>query len=129
MRILDDITGAIGGTPLIRLRRLAAGLAGDVVVKHEALNPGGSLKDRIALHMVDEALSRGVLRPGMVVVEPTSGNTGIRTGAGGGDPRSELRHRDARDGERGASTGAGSARRDGRAEPCRAGHPGRDRRR
>ena len=77
MRILDDITGAIGGTPLIRLRRLAAGLPGRVVVKHEALNPGGSLKDRIALHMVDEALSRGVLRTGMVVVEPTSGNTGI----------------------------------------------------
>ena len=77
MRILDDITGAIGGTPLIRLRRLAAGLPGEVVVKHEALNPGGSLKDRVALHMVDEALSRGVLRPGMVVVEPTSGNTGI----------------------------------------------------
>jgi cysteine synthase A len=77
VRILDDITGAIGGTPLIRLRRLAAGLPGDVVVKHEALNPGGSLKDRIALHIIDEALSRGVLRPGMVVVEPTSGNTGI----------------------------------------------------
>ena len=77
MRILDDITGAIGGTPLIRLRRLAAGRPGDVVVKHEALNPGGSIKDRIALHMVDEALFRGVLRPGMVVVEPSSGNTGI----------------------------------------------------
>ena len=77
MRILDDITGAIGATPLIRLQRLAAGLPGDVVVKHEALNPGGSLKDRIALHMIDDALSRGVLRPGMVVVEPTSGNTGI----------------------------------------------------
>jgi cysteine synthase A len=75
--ILDDITGAIGGTPLIRPRRLAAGLPGDVVVKHEALNPGGSLKDRIALHMVDDALSSGELRPGMVVVEPTSGNTGI----------------------------------------------------
>ena len=77
MRILDDITGAVGGTPLVRLRRLAAGLPGHVVVKHEALNPGGSLKDRIALHMVDDALSRGVLRTGMVVVEPTSGNTGI----------------------------------------------------
>lgn len=77
MRILDDVTQVIGRTPLIRLRRLGAGLPGDVVVKHEALNPGGSLKDRVALRMVDDALSRGVLRPGMVVVEPTSGNTGI----------------------------------------------------
>jgi cysteine synthase A len=77
VRILDDITGAIGGTPLIRLRRLAEGLPGDVVVKHEALNPGASLKDRVALSMVDDAMDRGVLRPGMVVVEPTSGNTGI----------------------------------------------------
>jgi cysteine synthase A len=77
VRILDDITGAIGATPLIRLARLAAGLPGEVVVKHEALNPGGSLKDRVALSMVDDAMDRGVLRPGMVVVEPTSGNTGI----------------------------------------------------
>ncbi len=77
MRILDDITGAIGHTPLVRLPRLGAGLAAVLVVKHEALNPGGSLKDRIALNMVDDALARGELRPGMVVVEPTSGNTGI----------------------------------------------------
>jgi cysteine synthase A len=77
VRILDDITGAIGHTPLIRLPRLGAGLAAELVVKHEALNPGGSLKDRIALHMVDDALARGVLRAGMVIVEPTSGNTGI----------------------------------------------------
>jgi cysteine synthase A len=77
VRVLDDITGAIGQTPLVRLPRLGGGLAADLVVKHEALNPGGSLKDRIALHMVDDALARGVLRAGMVIVEPTSGNTGI----------------------------------------------------
>jgi cysteine synthase A len=77
VRILDDLTGAIGHTPLIRLPRLGAGLAAELVVKHEALNPGGSFKDRITLHMVDDALARGVLRVGMVIVEPTSGNTGI----------------------------------------------------
>jgi cysteine synthase A len=77
VNILDDITGDIGRTPLIRLRRLATGLPGDVIVKHEARNPMGSLKDRIAVHMVDDALARGELRPGMVIVEPTSGNTGI----------------------------------------------------
>ncbi|WP_219418764.1 pyridoxal-phosphate dependent enzyme [Pseudonocardia nigra] len=77
MNILDDITGDIGRTPLIRLRRLAAGLPSGFVVKHEARNPMGSLKDRIAVHMVDDALARGELRPGMVIVEPTSGNTGI----------------------------------------------------
>jgi threonine synthase len=77
VRVLDDITGAIGQTPLVRLPRLGAGLAADLVVKHEALNPSGSLKDRIALHMVDDALARGVLRAGMVIVEPTSGNTGM----------------------------------------------------
>jgi cysteine synthase len=77
VRVLDDITGAIGHTPLVRLPRLGAGLAADLVVKHEALNPSGSLEDRIALHMVDDALARGVLRAGMVIVEPTSGNTGM----------------------------------------------------
>jgi cysteine synthase A len=77
VRLLDDVTQAVGHTPLIRLFRLGEGLPGQVVVKHEALNPAGSLKDRIAIHMVDDALARGILRPGMVIVEPTSGNTGI----------------------------------------------------
>ncbi|HXE57047.1 MAG TPA: cysteine synthase A [Gemmatimonadales bacterium] len=76
-RIYDDITQTIGKTPLIRLRRLAGGLRGTVVVKHEGFNPYSSVKDRIGAAMIEDALDRGRVRPGMVVVEPTSGNTGI----------------------------------------------------
>jgi cysteine synthase A len=76
-RIYDDITQIVGGTPLIRLRKLAAGLPGSVAVKHEGFNAFASVKDRIGLAMIDDALESGRLRPGMVVVEPTSGNTGI----------------------------------------------------
>lgn len=77
MSIHDRITSTIGATPLIRLHRLAAGLPGEVVVKHEGFNPYGSVKDRIGFAMLEDALQRGELRPGMVVVEPSSGNTGI----------------------------------------------------
>ena len=76
-RIFDDITETVGATPLIRLQRLAAGLPARVAVKHEGFNPFNSVKDRIGLAMIDDALDRGVLWPGMVIVEPTSGNTGI----------------------------------------------------
>lgn len=75
--IHDDITATVGNTPLIRLNRVGAGLAAQVVVKHEGFNPFDSVKDRIGAAMVDDALSSGALRPGMVIVEPTSGNTGI----------------------------------------------------
>jgi len=76
-RIYDDITKTLGDTPLIRLRRLAAGLPAEVLIKHEGFNPYGSVKDRIGVAMVEDALERGVLKPGMLIVEPTSGNTGI----------------------------------------------------
>ena len=76
-RIYDSITQTIGGTPLIRLGRLAAELPAEVAVKHEGFNPYNSVKDRIGLAMVEDAIERGALRPGMVIVEPTSGNTGI----------------------------------------------------
>ena len=76
-RIHDDITQTIGTTPLIRLRKLGAGLPGTVVIKHEGFNPYNSVKDRIGAAMIDDAIGRGVLKPGMVIVEPTSGNTGI----------------------------------------------------
>jgi cysteine synthase A len=76
-KIFGDITQTMGDTPLIQLNRLAAGLPGRIVVKHEGFNPFNSVKDRIGAAMVDDAVERGVLRPGMVVVEPTSGNTGI----------------------------------------------------
>jgi cysteine synthase A len=76
-KIFDDITGTIGGTPLVRLRKLTAGLPGEVVVKLESFNPLSSVKDRIGLSMIEEAEKEGELRPGMTIVEPTSGNTGI----------------------------------------------------
>lgn len=76
-RIYGDITETMGGTPLIQLNRLGAGLPGRIVVKHEGFNPFNSVKDRIGAALVDDAIARGALRPGMVVVEPTSGNTGI----------------------------------------------------
>jgi len=76
-RIYDDITQTIGETPLVRLRHLGRGLPGEVLLKLEAFNPYNSVKDRIGVAMVDEAIRRGVLRPGMTIVEPTSGNTGI----------------------------------------------------
>jgi cysteine synthase len=77
MRIHSDVTATVGNTPLIQLNRLAKGLPARVVVKHEGYNPFDSVKDRIGTAMVDDAIERGVLKPGMVLVEPTSGNTGI----------------------------------------------------
>jgi len=76
-RIYESIVNTVGRTPLIRLNRLAEGLPGRLVVKHEGFNPFNSVKDRIGYAMVTDAIERGVLRPGMTIVEPTSGNTGI----------------------------------------------------
>ena len=75
-RIDDSILDAIGRTPLVRLSRLAAGLTPAVVAKVESLNPGGSIKDRVAVALIDAAERDGSLRPGGTIVEPTSGNTG-----------------------------------------------------
>jgi cystathionine beta-synthase len=75
--IYDSIVDLIGNTPLLRLNRIASGLSADVVVKVEYLNPGGSVKDRIAVKMVDAAEASGELKPGGTIVEPTSGNTGV----------------------------------------------------
>jgi cystathionine beta-synthase len=75
--ILPDVMAAVGGTPLVALDRLAAGIAPRVVAKLEQANPGGSVKDRIALPMIEAAERAGLLQPGGVIVEPTSGNTGV----------------------------------------------------
>src|SRR5256714_11854081 len=74
--IKDSILGAIGDTPLVRLSRIGAGLRPQVVAKLEALNPGGSIKDRIALGLIEAAERDGKLKPGGTIGEPTSGNTG-----------------------------------------------------
>jgi cysteine synthase len=77
MNIASSITDLIGNTPLVQLNRLSAGLPGKLVVKLEFFNPGNSVKDRIAASMIDAAEKAGKIHSGTVVVEPTSGNTGI----------------------------------------------------
>ncbi|MCU0727084.1 MAG: cysteine synthase A [Planctomycetes bacterium] len=77
MRIAEDMTRLIGNTPLVRLGKLDAGLPAKVVGKMENLNPTGSVKDRIGLAMIEAAERDGHLREGRVILEPTSGNTGI----------------------------------------------------
>src|SRR5919202_748302 len=74
--ITDSILGALGNTPLVRLSRIGAGLRPQLVAKVESLNPGGSIKDRIAVALIEAAERDGLLRPGGTIVEPTSGNTG-----------------------------------------------------
>jgi len=76
-KIYDSVLETIGNTPLVRLNRVTAGLRCTVVVKLEARNPGGSVKDRICLSMIAEAERQGLINAETVVIEPTSGNTGI----------------------------------------------------
>ncbi|WP_250279387.1 cystathionine beta-synthase [Frankia sp. Cppng1_Ct_nod] len=77
MRVYDNLVAAVGGTPLVRLNAVTEGITTPVFGKLEYLNPGGSVKDRIALAMVTAAEESGQLRPGATIVEPTSGNTGV----------------------------------------------------
>jgi hypothetical protein len=77
MRSTGNILEQIGRTPLVALERLGAGLGVPILVKCEHLNPGGSIKDRIALAIVEDAEKRGALRPGMTLIEATAGNTGV----------------------------------------------------
>jgi cysteine synthase A len=76
-RIADSVLDLIGDTPMVRLRRVVPDGAAEVLAKLESLNPAGSVKDRIALAMIEDAERRGLLKPGDTIVEPTSGNTGI----------------------------------------------------
>src|SRR5438445_12331481 len=75
--MLDSILDAVGRTPLVLLNRLCEGLQAKVAVKVEMTNPGGSVKDRVALAMIAEAEARGLLRPGGTIIEATAGNTGV----------------------------------------------------
>ena len=74
--IKDSILDTVGETPLVRLSRIAHGCAPQIVAKVEYFNPGGSIKDRVAMRMVEAAERDGRLRPGGTIIEPTSGNTG-----------------------------------------------------
>ena len=77
MKMLNSITECIGNTPLVKLNRIAGSLPGDIAVKCEFFNPVSSVKDRIALAMVEAAEKSGQLKPGGTIIEPTSGNTGV----------------------------------------------------
>lgn len=79
MKVYEKITDLIGGTPLLKLNNYVADeeLGATVLGKLEYFNPAGSVKDRIARAMIDDAEQSGVLKPGAVIIEPTSGNTGI----------------------------------------------------
>src|SRR4051795_5050905 len=74
--IKDSILDTVGETPLVRLRRIAAGVRPQIVAKLELFNPGGSIKDRVAMRLVEAAERDGRLKPGGTIIEPTSGNTG-----------------------------------------------------
>jgi len=76
-RIYENLADTFGNTPLVKLSRMGTGLPGTVLVKMESFNPGGSVKDRIGVSMIEAAERDGRLRPGTVILEPTSGNTGI----------------------------------------------------
>ncbi len=77
MKIYNDITETIGSTPLVRLNRITGNSGAEIVAKLESFNPGGSVKDRIALSMILKARQDGLLRETSTIIEPTSGNTGI----------------------------------------------------
>src|SRR5437868_4119948 len=76
VQVLGSILEAVGHTPLVRLHRITAGFRPTILAKVETLNPGGSVKDRIGLKMIEAAERQGLLKPGGTIVEPTSGNTG-----------------------------------------------------
>lgn len=77
MRIADDLTKLVGNTPLVRLKNISRKAGAEIIGKLESRNPGASVKDRIALSMIEDAEKKGILKPGGVIIEPTSGNTGI----------------------------------------------------
>ncbi|WP_420475508.1 cysteine synthase A [Noviherbaspirillum sp. ST9] len=77
MKIVNDVTQLIGNTPLVRIRKLSADAGADVVAKLEFYNPAHSVKDRIGVAMIDAAEKAGMIKPDTIIVEPTSGNTGI----------------------------------------------------
>ena len=77
MKYANSVLDLIGNTPLVKLNKVTEGIAATVLAKVEYFNPGGSIKDRIAVKMIEEAEKDGRLKPGGTVIEPTSGNTGV----------------------------------------------------
>src|SRR5258707_12130271 len=77
MSIAEDVTQLVGNTPLVRLRRVTDGAGADVVAKLESFNPANSVKDRLGVALIDAAEAAGLITPDTIILEPTSGNTGI----------------------------------------------------
>lgn len=77
MQVLDSILNAIGNTPIVRLNKVVQSAKANLFVKCEFMNPGGSIKDRLGLYLIDQAEKKGLLKPGGVIIEATSGNTGM----------------------------------------------------
>src|SRR4030095_8941820 len=75
--VFDNILGTIGDTPLVRLNRITREVKASVYAKIETFNPGHSIKDRMALRMIEDAEKKGLLKPGSTIIEGTSGNTGM----------------------------------------------------
>ena len=75
-QIKENVIDAMGNTPIVKLNRVASGVAANFFVKLEFMNPGGSIKDRIGYWMIEDAEKKGLLKPGGTIVEGTSGNTG-----------------------------------------------------
>ena len=77
MQIHNSILDLIGNTPLVKLNKITEKVKPTILVKLESLNPGGSVKDRVGLAMLEDAEKKGLLKPGATIIEPTSGNTGM----------------------------------------------------
>src|SRR5690625_7644415 len=77
MQVANNIANLIGKTPIVKLNRIVDENSADIYVKLESFNPGSSVKDRIALAMIESAEREGVIKPGDTIIEPTSGNTGM----------------------------------------------------
>jgi len=76
-RIFEDITKTVGNTPLVKINKISDGMHSTILAKLESFNPLSSVKDRLGVDMIDDAEKKGLLKKGSVIIEPTSGNTGI----------------------------------------------------
>ena len=119
MRYANTVVDLVGNTPLVRLNSVTEGLKPLVLAKVEYFNPGGSVKDRIAVRMIDAAEASGALQPGGTIVEPTSGNTGVGIGPGRPAARLQVRVRAAGQGQRGQAQRPARVRGRGRGLPDR----------